>query len=240
MSELLSPSTIVHIEKNVKGRTLVRWLARITMSCLVLFVMLVVILHFLRPETNPLVRGVSYYAVGPYGFLMTTAFLLIGIGGAALTLGLFLGSIRRHRSLIGMLLLGLWSISSALGAVFPIDATGAPPTTTGMVHELIGLNFLLFVPAVLLLSRQFAQDKRWHAFSRPIMIIAILILMAAIGLLLMNGRFQSLGLGGLMQRIYWLISLLWLFLVAVGLRSIVASPLHNDTYSGEVNAEKQT
>ena len=194
------------------------------MGSVSLFVLLVVLLHFLRPETNPLTLGVSYYAVGTYGFLMTAAFLILSLGGATLTFGLLLGSTQGHRSPVGLLLLGIWSLSVALAAIFPIDAPGAPPTTHGMIHELVGTSFLLFVIAVFLLSRQFARDSRWHAFSRPATVIAFLVLAAGVALFLMNGIFQS-DLGGLVQRMYLFISLLWLFLIAMGLGSTGASSL---------------
>jgi hypothetical protein len=39
------------------------------------FVAVIVAMHFLRPD-NPLTHTTSEYAVGPYGFLMTSAFIV--------------------------------------------------------------------------------------------------------------------------------------------------------------------
>ena len=38
------------------------------------FAVIIVVLHFLRPDLNPIRRPTSEYAVGRYGFLMTSAF----------------------------------------------------------------------------------------------------------------------------------------------------------------------
>ena len=49
----------------------VAWLALIAIGGIVYFIVAVVVLHFLRPEYNPINHAVSNYAVGPYGYLIT-------------------------------------------------------------------------------------------------------------------------------------------------------------------------
>jgi Protein of unknown function (DUF998) len=143
-----------------------------------LFVVLVGALHILRPETNPMTRAVSYYALGSYGFLMSIAFLLSGLAGIALTGGLFHASAKGHRSTTGLILLGIWSVTLALLALFPLDAPGAP-ITIGAIHGILGMDVFL-VAAALLVSRRLTHDSRWHAFSCPTIVIAWVLLVVAL------------------------------------------------------------
>ncbi len=43
------------------------------------FVIVIVSLHFLRPDLNPISHPTSEYAVGPYGFLMTITLFLFAL-----------------------------------------------------------------------------------------------------------------------------------------------------------------
>jgi len=72
------------------------------------FSVIIVVLHFLRPDLNPLRQPTSEYAVGPYGFLMTSAFLSMGLASFALVIGLYQGVSQPARSRIGLALLGIW------------------------------------------------------------------------------------------------------------------------------------
>jgi Protein of unknown function (DUF998) len=66
----------------------VAWLALIAIGGIIYFFVAVIILHFLRPEYNPVNHAVSNYAVGPYGYLMTAAFYALALSVFALALGL--------------------------------------------------------------------------------------------------------------------------------------------------------
>jgi hypothetical protein len=72
------------------------------------FVVILVALHVLRPDHDPLRQTTSEYAVGPYGFLMTTAFFSMSVSALALVVGLAQGVSQSARSRVGLGLLGLW------------------------------------------------------------------------------------------------------------------------------------
>ncbi|HEY7417238.1 MAG TPA: DUF998 domain-containing protein, partial [Ktedonobacteraceae bacterium] len=55
---------------------LVKYFALGSFLCVLIFVVLVMALHVLRPQLNPLSHTVSEYAFGPFGFLMTIAFIM--------------------------------------------------------------------------------------------------------------------------------------------------------------------
>jgi hypothetical protein len=45
--------------------------------------LIIAALHFLRPETNPVLEPISNYGVGPYGFLLTVADIGSGLATLA-------------------------------------------------------------------------------------------------------------------------------------------------------------
>lgn len=94
------------------------------------FLTAVIALHFLRPDYDPVSRFVSEYAVGSYGFLMTSAFFGLSLGSLALVIGLYQGVSRSARSWIGLILLGIWGVAILIAGIFPTALKGAPATTS--------------------------------------------------------------------------------------------------------------
>lgn len=198
-------------------------LTLVTLASIAWFCLSLVALHLLRPDVPPLARGISHYANGPYGFLLTVASVVLGVGGITLVLGLYRSVAPSAGSRVGLVLLGVWGVATALAGIFPIDAPGAPPTIAGAIHSLAGLNFLCAVGATLLLARRFRQDDRWAAFARPAVVVARAVLVAAIALYILIEPLSTLGLGGLAQRVYWATLLVWLAVTALRLRAIAAT-----------------
>jgi hypothetical protein len=118
-----------------------------------------------------------------------------------------------HR--IGLLLLMVWGLATILAAIFPVDSPGATPTLSGRIHNLAGLSFLIFTAALLLieLSRSNKSAPRQITYF-----LAWLVLAAAVMLFVFNGPLYSLGIGGIIQRLYWLAAVLWLMFKALQLR----------------------
>lgn len=99
--------------------TLVKRYALGSLFCVLVFVLLVIILHFLNPQMSPLSVAVSNYVTGHAGFLMTIAFLARGLGELLLLFGLVLGTTRESRSQTGLVFLTLAILCSFLVAIFP-------------------------------------------------------------------------------------------------------------------------
>jgi hypothetical protein len=198
------------------GKSLAR-IATVAILAISYFIVAVVLLHFLRPDLNPLRRFLSEYAVGPFGFLMTSAFFCLGLGSFALVIGLYQGVSRPGRSWIGLILLGIWSVAVLLEVIFPADLLGMPTTTTGRIHEqLFGLAVLSLIPGTFLLSWRFKNDKNWSTFQWPAMVFSIMILLVFIVFLYTNNS----EFAGLNQRIFTVTVLLWLLSSAARLRQL--------------------
>jgi hypothetical protein len=192
-------------------------LALVALGGIAWFVASIVALHVLRPDVAPLAQGISHYANGPWGVLFDIADVALGVGGLALTVGLWRGLAPTARSPVGLLLLGVWSLATVASGLFPIDAPGAPPSLAGAVHGAAGLNFLCLVAAALLVARRLPADARWAPIARPALVGALAILVTAVALYLLIEPLRSLGLGGLAQRAYWAAALAWLALIAARL-----------------------
>ena len=78
-----------HLEQTASPSRHVSRLGLIAVSGSAYWFLSVVLLHFLRTDSNPLERQMSNYATGDYGYLMSAAFIIWGIGILALATGLF-------------------------------------------------------------------------------------------------------------------------------------------------------
>ena len=175
----------------------------------VVFVVVVLAMHLLEPEVDPFVSGISFYALGTYGVLIGLGLASVGVAGIALAAALWRATVSPAVR-VGLALLVAWGLSSIAAGLFPLDAPGTSPTLSGTIHGVAGLNFLLIVPAVLLIelapSRSLAPDQP----RRSTVWLAWGILVAAVSLFVFNGPLSSLHVGGAVQRLYWLVLAAWL------------------------------
>src|SRR5579859_8202713 len=81
------------------------WLALVALGGILYFVIAVVLLHVFRPELNPVSHAISNYAIGPFGFLMISAFFTLALSEFALALGLARSLTRSRSVFISELLL---------------------------------------------------------------------------------------------------------------------------------------
>ena len=109
----------------------------------------------------------SGLALGPYGYVMTAAFLVNGllVGVFALGLGQTLPGTTASRAAATLLLLaGL----AMLGLTFTTDASirRTPATWHGIIHDLsfAGIGLTLF-PSMLAFGWTFRQSSGWRSFS---------------------------------------------------------------------------
>jgi hypothetical protein len=193
----------------------------ITVGAVVYAVAALAVLHFLRPEYDPVTRVISNYAVGPYGFLMTAVFFALAIGMLSSAFGIYKGVVPAARSAGGLTLLVLAGVGGVLVALFPTDVTpeDLPITTVGIIHVLASVASLAcFVVASLLLSRRFKNDERWSSLQPTLWAFALAGLAAFIAYFAIKAL--NLPIVGIAQRVSYAIVLLWLLLTGNHLRSV--------------------
>jgi hypothetical protein len=194
-------------------------IATVAIASVAYFAVIIVALHFLRPDLDPMNQPTSQYAVGPYGFLMTSAFFSMSIASFALLIGLYQGVPQPARSRMGLTLLGLWGMGVLIAMLFPIDLEGSPQTIAGTIHRINGpLAFLCVTVGTILLSRRFKWDETWRPLHRPALILSPVMLAAYI--LTFLSIATNLDFAGLTQRIDLAALVTWMLLIAARLRAL--------------------
>lgn len=140
------------------------------------------LLHLLRPDLDPTWRFVSEYALGPFGFVMTVAFLAIAAASAALVV-LMWGQGRTVTGRIGAVLAAISSLGMLIAAVFPTDPITTPAdefTLSGTLHAVGGqLNLTPF--AILFLTIGLRRARDWRPILPPLWVIVAVALGLTVG-----------------------------------------------------------
>ena len=192
---------------------LVTMFALITVVGIAYFIVVVCVMHFLRQDYNPVNHAVSNYAVGPFGYLMTSAFYVLALSVIAEAADLFLSIDLNKASLAAILLLCLSSCGIVVMGIFPGDAHSLHPPATliGVIHwAAAAFSFLCVMVAAFLLASSFKSDERFQRFQQPCLVLAL----AMVGALLLYGALALVGWVGIGQRIYLAVCLLWMLVLA--------------------------
>lgn len=192
--------------------------AMIALAGVWFFTIAVIILHFLRPDYNPMTRYVSEFAVGNFSSLMTIAFFALSLGSAALVFMLNRTITKDGRSLSGLLFLGIWSVCVFIAGIFKTDILGGPDTQEGLIHGLSSLLAFVSLIVASFLLLKFKRDERWAQYHRSSMLMAIAMLVTFLAFF---GAMMSMPeIAGLTQRIFLAVVLTWLIVMAMRARSI--------------------
>jgi hypothetical protein len=194
-----------------------------------LFVIAFLVEGATRADYDPLRHPVSSLALGEYGWVQSTNFVVTGLLTLAFAWGLRLALWSGKGSTWGPLLVGVWAIGLLGAGVFVTDpVSGYPPGTPdvvpytwhGALHDLFsGPAFVALSAACFVFGRRFAArgERGWAIYS------AASGLVFAVGFVLASAGFgQAEGLvdvAGLLQRAAVTVGFGWLTLLAVHLLS---------------------
>ncbi len=190
----------------------------LAIGCFSYSVIALLLLHLLRRDYDPRIHMISDYAVGPYGWVMTTCFLAMGCGLLMLLRGLFRHGPRSGVAKIGTLLLVIPAIGVGVSAMFPTDLLGAPSTRSGEIHDMSFLvNIVGIMLSAVLVSFSFGSDSRWRTYQRTALVLALLLVIA-FGLQLLTLR-RGMPYG-YTNRLFVIVLFGWLFDTAIRLRAV--------------------
>jgi hypothetical protein len=196
------------------------WLGLVAIVGILYFVIAVVALHVLRPELNPINHAVSNYAIGPFGFLMISAFFTLALSEFALALGLARSLTSSKSACISVLLLSLAGVGLVVTGIFPGDVKSLHPpgTATAIIHwTSAGTSFLSLMIATFLQASCYKTDARWQSFHRPAFALAITIVLALVAF----GLLAIIGWVGIGERMFIAVSVSWLLAASVRLIAII-------------------
>jgi hypothetical protein len=155
--------------------TFSRTAARLSLAATILFLILLVSLHFIKPELSPSWRMVSEYATGNYAWVMMLAFLCMSISCITLFIAMRSEIVTRSGKIgLGFLLATAFGLAAA--AIFPIDPITASPSA-GTIHGMLhGVASIIGVPslpiAAMLISQSLARNPTWKTAKRFLIVTA--------------------------------------------------------------------
>ena len=204
--------------------------ARLVLSGIVLYAAIDTALVFLRPQFSILHSAESDYgSLGSWDWLMDLNFLLRGLlslaAVRAVTLALR-GQDASPRLRLGLRLLTIWAVASALLAFFPDDPAGTPVHWHGVVHLVLAfVAFICVLVGALLVSHALRSLPRWAPVAVPLSVLAWGALIPL--LLLGHTHLRRASIGGLYEKLFLGMELVWL-LIAV----LAAARYSEDTRAG--------
>jgi hypothetical protein len=202
---------------SIRSRMTGTRLARLASFGVLLYLLIDVVLAFLRPDVSLLHQAESDYGVGPYSWLMDLNFLLrcalsLALVGALLRLATGSGRLR-----VGVAFLAAWGVGSGILAFFPDNPPGTPVTTSGTVHLTVALlAFLCAAVGTIVLSadlRNVPGLRNLYPWLLGISVAAVVAL-----LLLGHSGFKLHTLAGLYERVFLALELLWILIVGLRLQ----------------------
>lgn len=181
-------------------------------------ILVLALLHALKPEYAPTSHYISEYALGRYGWLMGTFFLALGAGALVLAFGLSRSGLTSRTARVGTFVLGVLALTSVVAAACPMDPPGGPATLVGTIHA---YNFYLSITALLLtqvlLSLGFGREGRWRSYqSTSIILTSLLVLAYALQFVAIMRSSQE----GLANRFFGIVWIAWLVATALRLRRL--------------------
>jgi hypothetical protein len=151
--------------------------ARLSLLCGALFVVLLAALHFVRPDLDPSWRVISEYALGKYGWMMTVAFLALGLSA----ISLFVAIRSQVGNLLGKIGLAFLLVGAAgpiLAGLFTTDPITVPMdevSSSGMLHSTGALlTDGILIAATLLTLSLLRVNPNWSAVRTPLVLATVL------------------------------------------------------------------
>jgi hypothetical protein len=97
-----------------------------------LFAVSLVTVHVIEPETN--FGPVSLYSLGPFGFLMRTGFVILGLAFFSIVAGLRGRARATTLYRADLIMLSIAGAGLVIVGAFNTDAMGTPSTLSGLIH----------------------------------------------------------------------------------------------------------
>src|SRR6266849_7555033 len=156
------------------------WKGTITLSLAVLFAVVLVTVHVIEPETN--FGPLSLYSLGPYGIVMRTGFVVLGLAFFSLVAGLWGSAKPTVLYSVDMVVLSIAGAGLVTIGAFNTDAPGTTPTLSGLLHSsAANIWSICALVGILLFAAAFRQDGRSLAIGRLSRNLGITVMITYLG-----------------------------------------------------------
>jgi len=191
-------------------------LARFVLAAVAVYVAVDVLLAFLRPGYSLIYNAESDYGRGPWYWVMDLNFLLRCALSLAIAAALYRVAHPDGRTRWGLALLVTWAICSGLLAFFADNPEGTPQTASGVVHLVLAfIAFTCITIGTILISASLMSDQTWRPAAA--FLLAISVAGAVAYLLLGTAGKHHHAPGGLYERIFLGLELLWVVVAAIAI-----------------------
>lgn len=188
-------------------------LAWSTLAGIIVYIGIDVLLAFLRPGYSLIHNAESDYGRGPWFWVMDANFLLRCALSLAVVAALAQVVPPSARARGGLILLSVWAVCSGLLAFFADDIEGTPQHGSGIVHLVLAfIAFVCVTIATILLSVRLRSEPAWRRAAGLLLPVSLAGLVAFLLLGTATGRVHAPG--GLYERIFLGLQLLWIGLAA--------------------------
>jgi hypothetical membrane protein len=190
-------------------------LARLALAGVAVYVAIDVLLAFLRPGYSLIYNAESDYGRGAWYWVMDINFLLRCALSLAIAAALYRAARPDGRTRSGLALLVTWAICSGLLAFFADDPEGTPQHGSGIVHLILAfIAFTAITIGAILISASLISDPAWRPAAPILLAISVA---GALTYLLLGTAHQHHAPGGLYERIFLGLELLWIAVAAVAI-----------------------
>ncbi len=175
-------------------------------------------LHLLPTGYDPRIDAVSDYGIGKYRGLFWTQALAGAVG--CFTLAVALGDAKPSMPTEAIVLLVIAGLARLFIPVFPTDQNGSRwQTVPGSIHMILAiLIFAAIIFAASKLGSTLEHRAAWHGVKGWLNVLPWVMTGGAVGTLVaMRSRFKRVGL---FERLFYVSSILWFFIVAIELARI--------------------
>jgi hypothetical membrane protein len=146
--------------------------ARLAMGAIVSYQILLIVLIFLRPDLDPSWHTISEWAIGPYGWIMSGAFLISAVSYGALFV-MLRSQLHGTMGRIGLGILLICVIGTIGVGIFTTDPMPLhyPLSTIGTLHVIFGTSQLMLLPfAALLINLSLGRkNQTWGRAHRVLL-----------------------------------------------------------------------
>src|SRR5215218_9820964 len=198
--------------------------ARLSFAGAATFVVLLVALHFIKPEVDPSWHFISEYAIGDSGWIMEFAFLSLALSYVSLIVAIW-SQLRTSAGRIGLALLLVSALGLTIAAVFttdPITVSEDAVTTEGTLHSLGGTLGIAMPFAAAFVGWKLARNPAWYSARRSLLwvtgmaLVAFVVSFVSLGIMVSQsgGEFGPDVPVGWANRLEMLAYCVWLMTVA--------------------------
>jgi hypothetical protein len=218
----------VFIQLNSRTAYRLELFAILAVTGSIFFVVSAMVLPLLSGGPSLIEDSISSLIIGEYGYIEQAALYATGIGSFALALSIRQTTKGSRHSRLGFGLICIWAISIFLAGDPLSDIGRLFPEWSGFIRGLVHLTAahlasLSIVAGILVLSKTFKRDNRWHSvssWSLGLGLVALATLLTLFVVLWSKAIFGWPTWGGAIERVFFGTVILWLVLAALQLRSI--------------------